>query len=436
MARLLTYLACLALSSHVLAQKPAACDNDNKCPEKSPCCSLYGECGVGAYCLGGCDPKSSFSIESCVPAPVCKSKSYQFSDLDGVAPRTRYLGDAGKSDWVSSGKVLSTSGSLVMTMPPNSVGTHLANNHYMWYGKTSAKLKTSRGAGVVTAFILMSDVKDEIDFEWVGTDLQTVQTNWYFQGIIDYTNGKNLSVGSNSYSEEHTYEIDWKPDSITWSIDGKPLRVLNKKDTLNKKTNQYHFPQSPSRVQLSLWPGGKEDAPQGTIDWAGGLVDWNHPDIQKHGYYFSLVSEVTMECYDPPAKAKIEGDKSYFYDDYAGTEDTVVISDRNTVLKSFLGTGTDMNKDYPSGSNPSESDIAVIPGISGGGPGTNGHAPGSNGGSGGGSGGGDDGDGPSTDFTGPGANNNGSSGAPSQNERVLKGSIFAVLVAVMVLVNM
>jgi beta-glucanase (GH16 family) len=55
----------------------------------------------------------------------------------------------------------------------------------MWYGKTTAKLKTSRGKGVVTAFILLSDVKDEIDFEFIGADLDTAQTNFYFQGITD-----------------------------------------------------------------------------------------------------------------------------------------------------------------------------------------------------------------------------------------------------------
>lgn len=38
---------------------------------------------------------------------------------------------------------------------------------------------------MVTAFILMSDVKDEIDFEFVGTDLEAAQSNFYFQGIPD-----------------------------------------------------------------------------------------------------------------------------------------------------------------------------------------------------------------------------------------------------------
>lgn len=46
-------------------------------------------------------------------------------------------------------------------------------------------MKSSRGVGVVSAFILMSDIKDEIDFEFVGNDLQTAQSNFYFQGITN-----------------------------------------------------------------------------------------------------------------------------------------------------------------------------------------------------------------------------------------------------------
>ena len=46
-------------------------------------------------------------------------------------------------------------------------------------------MKTSRGAGVVSAFVLFSDVQDEIDFEFVGTDLNTAQSNFYWQGVTD-----------------------------------------------------------------------------------------------------------------------------------------------------------------------------------------------------------------------------------------------------------
>lgn len=70
-------------------------------------------------------------------------------------------------------------------MAPDTVGTVLASTHYVWYGKISATLSTSRGAGVVTAFIMMSDVKDEIDFEFVGPDLQHAQSNYYSQGVTN-----------------------------------------------------------------------------------------------------------------------------------------------------------------------------------------------------------------------------------------------------------
>ena len=46
-------------------------------------------------------------------------------------------------------------------------------------------MKSSRGVGVVSAFILLSDVKDEIDFEFVGADLANAQSNYYFQGITN-----------------------------------------------------------------------------------------------------------------------------------------------------------------------------------------------------------------------------------------------------------
>ena len=145
----------------------------------------YGECGVGAYCLGGCDPLNSNSLDSCVPAPVCQSKDYKFSSLDGIVSNTEYLGDASKADWVSSGTPLAYQNSVLLTMSEGSVGTLLASTHYMWYGKTTAKFSTSAGGGVVTAFILLSDVKDEIDFEFVGSQLSAAQTNFYSQGVTN-----------------------------------------------------------------------------------------------------------------------------------------------------------------------------------------------------------------------------------------------------------
>lgn len=128
---------------------------------------------------------NSNSLNSCVPAPVCESKNYQFNTLNGIVPNTQYLGDASKADWVSSGTPLSYNNAVLLTMSEGTVGTLLASAHYVWYGKITAKFQTSAGAGVVTAFILLSDVKDEIDFEFVGVELSTAQTNFYSQGITN-----------------------------------------------------------------------------------------------------------------------------------------------------------------------------------------------------------------------------------------------------------
>lgn len=99
---------------------------------------------------------------------------------------------------------------------------------------------------------------------------------------------------SNTESTMHTYTIDWQPDSLTWSVDGKVLRTKNRNETYNSTTGQYHYPQSPSRIQLSLWPAGASSNAQGTIDWAGGAIDWNSPYMQN-GYYYAMVKDIVSD---------------------------------------------------------------------------------------------------------------------------------------------
>jgi len=107
------------------------------------------------------------------------------TDTSRIVDVSKYLGDSSKADWVSQGTPLTWNDNVILTMPKNSVGTVLASTVYMWYGTVKARIKTSKDAGVITAFILLSDVKDEIDYEWVGNELSVAQTNFYFQGIPD-----------------------------------------------------------------------------------------------------------------------------------------------------------------------------------------------------------------------------------------------------------
>jgi beta-glucanase (GH16 family) len=374
--------------------------------------------------------------------PICQSKTYKWDNLDNAATNNEYLGNATESDWVYSGYPELEDGNLLLTMPKNSVGSLFANNHYVWYGKIGANIKSSRGKGVVTAFILLSDTKDEIDYEWVGADLSQVETNWYFQGILDWTNGDASKVDSgNTFEEWHHYEIDWSPEELKWNIDGKTVRTLTKESTFNETSNRYEYPQTPSRMQMSLWPAGQASNAQGTIEWAGGEIDWDHEDIKTKGYYYATYGEVTVECYDPPSGTNIEGDVSYDFKDDRGIEASVEITDNKTVLASLGATGLDMDlgSNSTSNNNNNSNSTGTIT--------NNSTVPPNLGGTGGQSGSGSSSTGTGEETTStnaPGTFNQGTdtsseddeNAAASPNERVLRGSFFAVLVAIVVLITL
>ena len=165
----------------------------------------------------------------------------------------------------------------------------------------------------------------------------------------------------NVVETEHEYCIDWTEDTLTWSVDGNDMRKLERDSTWNSTAGRYDYPQTPARVMLSLWPAGIPSNAQGTIDWAGGLIDWNSP-YMVNGYYAARFSEVSIKCYDPPPAAQIKGKKTYKYTDEAGTNNTVAITDDVVVLGSLMGTGENpgtANQDNP---KPSGS-VAMVPGV-------------------------------------------------------------------------
>ena len=270
-------------------------------------------------------------------------------------------------------------------------------------------------------------------------------------------NSKNITL-SNTFDNYHTYEIDWTPETITWKIDGQTGRVMEKKNTWNSTSNRWDYPQTPARVQLSLWPGGLPTNGKGTIDWAGGLVNWNSEDIKNNGYYYSAFKSVEISCFSAKSAPGTNNGKSYTYNNLAGTNNTVVDGNGATVLKSFLGTGTDMNAGAvtDSSSKPSSS-VESIPGLSGAGVGANSHDDDSSTGSST-SGSSGSSDSSSTDTSGDSGSSAGTSstgfvqGTSSDSgsttntnsaerlgagqEKVLKGSMFAGIIAVVAMMTL
>lgn len=166
---------------------------------------------------------------------------------------------------------------------------------------------------------------------------------------------------SNTFFNYHDYEIRWTPDKIEWLIDGQVGRTQQRKDTWNETAQHWAYPQTPARVQLSLWPGGLETNPKGTVDWAGGVIDWESEDIKEVGYYWVTVESVTIECYNGDDIGSNKG-KSYTYSDIRGTNDTVIDGDAKHTIASLQATGLDMEKGKKKEAKGADDKKASVPG--------------------------------------------------------------------------
>ncbi|KAG0170679.1 hypothetical protein DFQ28_005700 [Apophysomyces sp. BC1034] len=159
----------------------------------------------------------------------------------------------------------------------------------MHYGTISAKIKAAAAGGAVTAFILIADDGDEIDFEFVGADPRHVQTNYFWgKNIVYGVNGGNHAISGSAYDEFHTYKMDWSPERIVWSVDGSVVRTKYRSQTYHR--GAYEYPTAPARAQIGLWDGST--AP-GTAQWCNGPIDWH-----KNKNIAAYIKEIEVTC-DP-----------------------------------------------------------------------------------------------------------------------------------------
>ena len=191
------------------------------------------------------------------------------------------------------------------------------------------------GKGIVTSFVLQSDDLDEIDWEWIGSDDAQVQTNFYSKGCTETYDRGGFSAVANPQSEFHTYTIKWTPTQLDWIIDGTAVRTLMNTGS----TGCSGFPQSPMQIKLGTWVGGRKDAGEGTIEWAGGLTDFDEGPFL--GYYKSIKIQDYMggDGVTGPSDAA-----EYQYGDKSGTWQSIKVlstsSDDTTTTKSATKTGT------------------------------------------------------------------------------------------------
>ncbi|PKS12873.1 hypothetical protein jhhlp_000213 [Lomentospora prolificans] len=190
---------------------------------------------------------------------------------------------------------------------------------YIFFGKLEVDLIAAPGAGIITSIVLQSDCLDEIDWEWLGGSPDEVQTNYFSKGDTSTYDRGGVHAVSASTSTFHTYTIEWTKDALTWSIDGNAVRTLTYADAKGGK----EYPQTPMQVKLGTWVAGRSDAPEGTVQWAGGLANFDNGP--SNGYY----KRVVVDDYMGGNKAA----KSYVYSDRTGTWQSITVDTEGNGLE-------------------------------------------------------------------------------------------------------
>lgn len=81
---------------------------------------------------------------------------------------------------------------------------------------------------------------------------------------------------------------------------------------------------------FSIWPAGINSSAPGTVEWAGGMINWDDPDYKSAGHFYALVQSVSVNCTDPTSEPS--DTTSYIYGKN-GSLDTpsVAFSNKSTV---------------------------------------------------------------------------------------------------------
>lgn len=211
--------------------------------------------------------------------------------------------DGASDQFTAQGNPTYDSSGAAFTVAGSGQAPTLISKWYIMFGKTSVTLKAAPGTGIVSSVVLQSDDLDEIDWEWLGGKADQVQSNYFGKGQTTTYDRAAVHTVSDTQGEFHTYDVEWTENQIIWSIDGTTVRVLNAGEANGQ------FPQTPMQLKLGAWAGGDPSNSQGTINWAGGAVDYSA------GPFTMYVSSVSVVDYSTG--------KSYSYGDESGSWESI-----------------------------------------------------------------------------------------------------------------
>ncbi|KAK2744358.1 hypothetical protein FQN57_004252 [Myotisia sp. PD_48] len=189
----------------------------------------------------------------------------------GTNYTTNFTGSLNDVIWnTTSGEIVSgkegAEFKIVMKLDSPTIQSHF----YIFFGRVEAHVKAAHGKGVISSVILQSETLDEIDWEWIGSDSEHVQTNYFGKGDnTTYDRGKEHKI-ANPIEDFRNYTLIWTKEKIEWYVDNDLIRTL----LYDEAKGGTRFPQTPSTVRLGIWPAGDKANSEHMKEWAGGEIDY------------------------------------------------------------------------------------------------------------------------------------------------------------------
>ncbi|KAJ5692781.1 hypothetical protein N7462_002204 [Penicillium macrosclerotiorum] len=211
-----------------------------------------------------------------------------------------------------------TDDGAIFAIRAENASTLLVSNFYIFFGVMEAHVKMAKGAGIISSVILQSDDEDEIDWEWVGYNTNSVQSDFFGKGNTTTSDRGGNHTVMNADTEFHNYTTHWTKEKLEWWIDGELRRTVNYSESLTLYGKNY--PQTPCQVKVSNWPVGIKGQSVGNLEWGGGYVNWD--DLP----FIMTVQRIRVQDYHTG--------KEYEYTDQTGSYESIkVISGNSTAEK-------------------------------------------------------------------------------------------------------
>jgi beta-glucanase (GH16 family) len=149
------------------------------------------------------------------------------------------------------------------------------------YGRYEARMKPAKLNGAMTGsiFTYNDQPQDEIDIEFIGKDPTIFQSNYFTNGVGQH--GSDIQLGYDATESFHDYAFEWRPNSITWFVDGKPVH--------REDGSRGPLPQAAGAFVVNVWPGNTVD------NWLGKLQYDKPVQAEYEWVRFTPLSELGQE---------------------------------------------------------------------------------------------------------------------------------------------